>query len=69
MTFKEISELTVGVFMYKLQDGDLPEFFDNYYPTHGDIHGRETRNAGALYVPYRRLDIRRISVRIHSAGV
>ena len=30
---------------------------DNSYQTHGDIHGRETRNADALYVPYGRLDI------------
>ena len=57
LTFKAINEFTIGVFMYKSQNGDLPEICDNSYQTHGDIHGRETRNADALYVPYGRLDI------------
>ena len=69
LTFKEINEFTIGVFMYKSQNGDLPEIFDNYYQTHGDIHGRETRNADALYVPYGRLDIRRTSISIYGADV
>ena len=55
--------------MYKSQNGDLPEIFDNYYQTHGDIHGRETTNADALYVPYGRLDIRRTSISIYGADV
>ena len=42
--------------MYKSQIGDLPEIFDNYYQTHRDINGRETRNADALCLPYGRLD-------------
>ena len=69
LTFKEINEFTIGVFMFKSQNGDLPEIFDNYYQTHGDIHGRETRNADALYVPYGRLDIRRTSISIYGADV
>ena len=69
LTFKEINEFTIGVFMYKSQNGDLPEIFDNYYQTHGDIHGRETRNAVALYVPYGRHDIRRTSISIYGADV
>ena len=69
LTFKEINEFTIGVFMFKSQNGDLPEFFYNYYQTHKDVHGRETRNADALYVPYGRLDIRKTSVRIYGADV
>ena len=69
LTFKEINEFTLGVLMYKSQNGDLPEIFDNHYQTHGDIHGRKTRNADALYVPYGRLDIRRSSISIYGADV
>ena len=55
--------------MFKSQNGDLPEIFYNYYQTHIDVHGRETRNADALYVPYGRLDIKKTSVRIYGADV
>ena len=57
--------------MYKSQNGDLPEIFDNYNQTHGDIHvhGRETGNADALYVPYGIHDIRRTSISIYGADV
>ena len=55
--------------MLKSQSGDLPEICYNYYQTHRYVHGRETRNAGALYVPYGRLDIRKISVRLYGADV
>ena len=67
LTFKEINEFTIGVFMFKSQNGELPEFFYNYYQTHKDVHGRETRNADVLYVPYGWLDIRKTSVRIYGA--
>ena len=44
-------------------------FFYNYNQTHTGVHGRETRNADALYVPYGRLDIRKTSIRIYGADV
>ena len=69
LTFQEINEFTIGVFMFRSQNGDLPESFYNYYQIHKDVHGRETRNADALYVPYGRLDIRKTSVRIYGADV
>ena len=67
--FKEINEFTIGIFMFKSQNGDLPEFFYNYYQTHIDVHGQETRNADAIYVPYGSLDIRNNSVRKYGADV
>ena len=45
------------------------QFFYNYYQTHRDVHGRETRNVDALFLPYGRLDIRKTSVRIYDADV
>ena len=54
----------VGEFMYKCLFETVTDVFDNYFCTNRDIHGRETRNADALYVPYGRLDIRRSSIKI-----
>ena len=53
--------------MYNSQNGDITEIFYNYYQAHGNIHGRETRNADALCVPYGILGIRRTSMRIYGA--
>ena len=54
----------VGAFMYKCLFEPVSDVFDNYFCTNRDIHGRETRNADALYVPYVRLDVRRSSIKI-----
>ena len=59
----------VGVFMYKCIFEPGTDVFANYFYTNRDIHGRETRNADALYVPYGRLDIRRSSIKIHSSDL
>ena len=49
----------VGVFMYQCLFEPVTDVFDDYFCTNRDMHGRETRNADALYVPYGRLDVRR----------
>ena len=59
----------VGVFMYQCLFEPVTDVFDNYFCTNRDIHGRETRNADALYVPYGRLDVRRSSIKIHGSDL
>ena len=59
----------VGVFMYQCLFEPVIDVFDNYFCTNRDIHGRETRNADALYVPYGRLDVRRSSIKIHGSDL
>ena len=44
----------VGVFMYQCLFEPVTDVFDNYFCNNRDIHGRETRNTDALYVPYGR---------------
>ena len=48
--------------MYQCIFEPVTDVFDNYFCANRDIHGRETRNADALYVPYGRLDVRRSSM-------
>ena len=59
----------VGVFMYQCLFEPVTDVFDDYFCTNRDIHGRETRNADALYVPYGRLDVRRSSIQIHGSDL
>ena len=59
----------VGVLIYQCLFEPVTDVFDNYFCTNRDIHGRETRHADALYVPYGRLDVRRSSIKIHGSDL
>ena len=64
----DLNVMTVGLFMYKWLFALVTDVFDSYFYTNCDLHGRETRNAGSLYVPYDRLNVRRSSIKIHRTG-
>ena len=55
--------------MHKCLFEPVADVFDNYFYTNRDIHGRETRNANALYVLNGRLVIRRSSIKIHGSDL
>ena len=55
--------------MYKCQFEPGTDVFATNFYTNRDIHGRETRNADGLYVPYGRLDIKRSSIKIHGSDL
>ena len=69
LTVYDLNVNIVGVFMYKCLFEPGTDVFATYFYTNRDIHGRETRNADALYVPYGRLDIRRSSIKIHGSDL
>ena len=45
------------------------DIFNDFYTCNRNIHGRETRQASDLHVPYGRLDIRQNSMKIHGANM
>ena len=55
--------------MYKCLFEPITDDDINYFCINRDIHGRETRNADALYVPWGRLDGRRSSVKIYGSDL
>ena len=59
----------VYVSVYKWLFEPVTGVFDKYFCIHRDIHGRETKNADALYVPYGRLDVRIPSIKIHGSDL
>ena len=69
LTVYDLNVNIVGVFMYKCLFEPGTDVFANYFYTNREIHGRETRNADALYVPYGRLDMRRSSIKIHGSDL
>ena len=69
LTVYDLNVNIVSVFMYKCLFEPGTDVFADYFYTYRDIHGRETRNADALYVPYGRLDIRRSSINIHGSDL
>ena len=69
LTVYDLNVNIVGVFMYKCLFEPGTDVFANNFYTNCEIHGRETRNADALYVPYGRLDIRRSSIKIHGSDL
>ena len=58
-----------GVFMYKCLREPTSDIFQLYFQTNRDVHGRDTRNADALHVPYAGLDIRKCNMKIHGAVI
>ena len=69
LTVYDLNVNIVGMFMYKCLFEPGTDVFATYFYTNCDIHGKETRNADALYVTYGRLDIRRSSIKIHGSDL
>ena len=68
LTVFDINAYMSGVFMHKCLQEPTTDIFRCYYQTNRDVHGRDTRNA-ALNVPFARLDIRKLNMRIHGAVI
>ena len=56
------------IFVYQCLNGSVPDIFNDFYTSNWNIHGRDTRQASDLHVPYWRLDIRQNSMKIHGAN-
>ena len=69
LTVFDINVYMSGVFMYKCLKEPTTDIFQCYFQTNRDVHGRNTRNADALNVPFARLDIRKFNMRIHGAVI
>ena len=67
LTVFDINVYMSGVFMYKCLKEPTTDIFQCYFQTNRDVHGRNTRNADALNVPFARLDIRKFNMRINGA--
>ena len=69
LTVFELNVYMSGVFMYKCLKEPSTDIFQYYFQTNRDVHGRNTRNADALNVPFARLDIRKFNMGIHGAVI
>ena len=63
------NRLMTCIFVYQCLNGCVPDIFNDFYTCNRNIHGRETRQASDLHVPYGRLDIRQNSMKIHGANM
>ena len=57
------------IFVYQCLNGCVPDIFNDFYTRNRNVHGRNTRQASDLHVPYGRLDIRQNSMKIHGANM
>ena len=69
LTVFDINIYMTGVFMYKCLRKPSTDIFQLYFQTNRDVHGRNTRNADAIHVPYVRLDISKYNMKIHGAVI
>ena len=69
MSLSNINMYMTCIFVYQCLNGCVPDIFNDFYPCNRNIHGRETRQASDLHVPYGRLDIRQNSMKIHGANM
>ena len=69
MYFSNINMYMTCIFVYQCLNGCVPDIFNDFYTCNTNIHGREIRQESDLHVPYRRLDIRQNSMKIHGANI
>ena len=69
MSLSNINMYMTCIFVYQCLNGCVPDIFNDFYTCNRNIHGRETRQASDLHVPYGRLDIRQNSMKIHGANM
>ena len=69
MSLSNINMYMTCIFVYQCLNGCFPDIFNDFYTCNRNIHGRETRQASDLHVPYGRLDIRQNSMKIHGANM
>ena len=69
LSVAEINSYIVGIFMYNSINGILPSTFSDYFVSNRDAHQCNTRQADDLRVPFRRLYVRKFSIKIHGAQV
>ena len=69
LTISDINTYTIGAFMYRFLNGNLPDIFEGFFVKNRDrnVHQYNVRNADELYVPYARLDVRNFSLKIAGA--
>ena len=69
LNVSDISDYTIGIFLYECLYGNIPDIFRNYFQRNVDVHDHNHRNANDLYVPYGRLDIKKLSIKIAGANL
>ena len=62
LTISYINTYTIGAFMYRFLNGNLPDIFEGFFVKNRDrnVHQYNVHNADELYVPYARLDVKKI---------
>ena len=69
MPLSNINMYMTCIFVYQCLNGCVPDTFNDLYTRNRNVHGRDTRQASDLHVPYGRLDIRQNSMKIHGANM
>ena len=66
LTISDINSYTIGAFMYRFLNGNLPDIFEGFFVNKNrdrNVHQYNICNADELYVPYARLDVRKFSLK------
>ena len=69
MPLSNINTYMTCIFVYQCLNGCVPDIFNDFYTRNRNVHGRNTRQASDLHVPYGRFDIRQNSMKIHGANM
>ena len=64
LTLQEIHIFKVAIFMFKVHHNVAPLTFQEYFVCNSEIHSYRTRTHSMLRVPYYRLEIMKLSVRV-----
>ena len=69
MKFPDLNLLLTSRFMFRLNRGDVPDIFSNFFTCNTDVHGYSTRQQHHLHVPCERSKLRQFSIRYRGAIV
>ena len=67
MNFPNLNLLLTSRFMFRLNKGDVPDIFSNFFTCNTDVHGYSTRQQHHLHVPCARSKLRQFSIRYRGA--
>ena len=64
-----INVYIVGIFMYKYCNDIVPVTFDAFFQRNNELHSRSTRQLNDFHIRFIRIEVRKLSFRIHGATI